>query len=1358
MYKVKRKSFFRELVEIKAQEFRPNFINTSPIIMKILCKNDRNFLLYAWEKAITQDLIDSMSERFADRLYLESLLEEQNFYRTGLAYSEIAMKRLCEINGKFFKYAKDHSCTYEIYEIATSHQDEEKRLLEEDIFEELNRGVLWFNKDFLPDYDLEKFCEKNGRFLECVKDASLITKEILEKALSHDEDKLPRMTKLFEKKFELTDEICKLLVEKDANYLMYLPEEKITDEILDIALTNSIKPLSFDKLPTDEMEGYIHNKKKSLKIIDELIKKDSRWYTYLDVKDLDQETILNILNSSTDLPTEFLKNVCDHFNNNRDIMKKVCLLEGNFAFASYPNIELTKELIELAANNPDKTKCLSIYFFRSDAKYDCEVMKYLIERCPDWIKFTDQTTLDEDTFITALQGAAYYKYIPEPHVLLRFSNNLKIIEGFQKAINSKYYQPEDIEEMIESALSPEFVNSVLYSVLVKRQCETYNVDYRFFVDTIRKILKINEKVYTSLNYEFFQDTYHSLYMDDSYEKLLRLLNYPEIQKGIIEIGRHKTKYGTIDLELGKKKIELLSKILDRATIYCDEKYDDWVTYYNRVIAVFNKNPDMYGYFATVQDQLDDELLEILTCYTLGDHAFKLKLIDELKMIDDIREENVKKWLNSYDKQLRDEATFERAFGISANIGNSLYEQLGRCVIEGEKTFDQRIVVFFKLLDKLCNGENGCMFYNLQHRQNKDTILNPREVINLAQIIKRKIVSEYNKAIYSYKNKDESDQIDEVPIYKVAGEDGSTPFNMIIHSYAAYGTTARYSEGYSFRDEWNRPDINNHGICTSFIGNNLLATAEIKTVVYGFDDFEPSALLLSNKNDMWSQNTSFDVSTEEGYKSEYFLPKDMIRHTRYGYNEMVFERIVDGKKREPSYIVLFCDDYEKSKSAYLKYKKKGRYDTDEFFVQQPRMKETKEADIFYNSIKAAQEFGIPIVVIEKEKIAKKEQQRILSRIRDFKYDDKLNREEINEYLYDTLSSIESNAKAYAASEEKYQELFDKRLANKALNAFRKKIDMYIDSDPLISLMLIEELEDLIETMNKSVSSAKTFDMYNLKKELETKKKEVLESYNYPNHIGDLLSNKIHDEQNLLEYNQVMKDKINLEQIPISEALKLIKKEHYNKMLLTISEISDDNLYDKNDIQLNRHVENLILFSTIIASQMELSDEDLDILLTSALYQNYNNLDYLKSKYPDKDISMIEAVLYLNQKNKTKTDIEDVCNAVGIDEKDENTINRIITISKCLQDANTLENTRNIVNDKTISVDMLNFDASKRYIKFAMQLNEYYAYQDVINLTNTKPELYQVITNSLSISKSPKKILQEYQSDNNTSNKEEINYAK
>lgn len=1359
MYKLKKKSYFREMLEIKAKEFRPNFINTNPFIMKLLCKSDRNFLLYAWNEAITQELIDEMSATFSDRLFLGTLLEEQNFYRSGLSSSEIAMKKLCEINGNFFSYAKGSACTYEIFKIATSHKEEDKRLFEEKIYEELAHGRLWFNSDFIPDYDLESFCEANGRFIEHVRDSSLITKEILEKALSHEEDKLPRVTKLFEKNIEFTDEICKLLVEKDAIFLMYLPEDKITDEIFEIAINNKARPLSFDRVPTDESEGYIHNKKKSLKIIDKLTKLDNRWYTYLDVKDLDQENILNILNSNPNIPIEFLESVCEFFNDNREIMRKVCLLDGNFAFASYPNIELTKELIELASNNPDASRRLSIFFFKTDERYDCEVMKYLIERCPDWIKFTDQSTLDAKTFITALKGAAYYKYIPEPNVLLKFVNNLEIVEEFQEAINSKYYKTEDITGMIESALSPEFINGVLYSVLVKRQCETYNVDYRFFIDTIRNIFKINEKIYTSLNYEFFQEIYHPLYKDDSYEKLLRLLNYPEIQKGIIKIANHKTKYGTIDLEVGKKKIELLAKILNCATAHCEDKYDDWVIYYNRVINIFNKHPDMYAYFAAVQDQLDDETLEILTCYTIGDHSFKLRLIDELKMIDDIREENIKKWMDSYDIKLRREGLYEKAFGISAATGENLYKQLGRCVIEGAKTFDPRIVVFFKLLDKLENSENATVFYNLQHRKNQDTILDPREIINLEQIVKRKIVNEYNKAVYSYTNKDESDRIDDIPIYKVAGEDGSKPFNMVIHSYAAYGTTARYSKGYNFKDEWNRPDIANHGICTSFIGHNSLATAEIKTVVYGFDNFEPGALLLANKNDMWSQNTSFDVSTDEGYKCEYFLPKDMIRHTRYGYNEMVFERVVDGKKREPSYIVLLCDNYEDEKAKYLKYKRKGRYDTDEFYISQPHSPKTKSADIFYNSIKAAEEFGIPIVVIEKEKIAKQEQKRILTRIKDFKYDDKLNREEINEYLYDTLTSIETNAKAYAASEEeKYQVLFDKKLATKALNAIRKKIDMYMDSDPLISLMIIEEVEDLLETMNKSVSSAKTFDIYNLKKEMEQKKKDVFASYNYPDHIGTLLAGKIADEENLLEYNQVMRDKITLDQIPISDAIRLIKKDHHNMMLLTISEIRDDNLYDKNDVELNRHVENLILFSTILASQLELNDDDLDILLTAALYQNYENLDYLKTKYPEKDISMIEAVLYLNQKNKTETDINDVCNAVGIDAKDSASITRIQTIAKCLQDANTLEKTRNIVNDDSISTDMLNYDASKRYIKLAMQLNEYYAYQDIVKLTDERPDLYQMISNSLSITKNPKKTLQEYQSQNDTSKQEDEMYAK
>ena len=172
-------------------------------------------------------------------------------------------------------------------------------------------------------------------------------------------------------------------------------------------------------------------------------------------------------------------------------------------------------------------------------------------------------------------------------------------------------------------------------------------------------------------------------------------------------------------------------------------------------------------------------------------------------------------------------------------------------------------------------------------------------------------------------------------------------------------------------------------------------------------------------------------------------------------------------------------------------------------------------------------------------------------------------------------------------------------------------------------------------------------------------------------------------------------------------------------------------------------------------MDLNDEDLDILLTSALYQNYSNLDHLKDKYPNKDLSLIEAVLYLNEKN---TNIEDLCNAVGIDKEDNDTINRVQTITKILQDANTLEKSKDIIKEDSITLDMFNFDISKRFIKLAMQLNEHYAYQDIIKLTNEKPELYQVITDKLSIIKSPKKVLQEYKNEKNTSIQEESDYAK
>ena len=73
--------------------------------------------------------------------------------------------------------------------------------------------------------------------------------------------------------------------------------------------------------------------------------------------------------------------------------------------------------------------------------------------------------------------------------------------------------------------------------------------------------------------------------------------------------------------------------------------------------------------------------------------------------------------------------------------------------------------------------------------------------------------------------------------------------VLLDARIPYSSFNPSGEGFNFQENWTRPLINNHGICTSYIGNNHLGAASIESCVLGFTDYENASLLLAGPRDI-----------------------------------------------------------------------------------------------------------------------------------------------------------------------------------------------------------------------------------------------------------------------------------------------------------------------------------------------------------------------------------------------------------------------------------------------------------------------------------------------------------------------------
>ncbi len=202
-------------------------------------------------------------------------------------------------------------------------------------------------------------------------------------------------------------------------------------------------------------------------------------------------------------------------------------------------------------------------------------------------------------------------------------------------------------------------------------------------------------------------------------------------------------------------------------------------------------------------------------------------------------------------------------------------------------------------------------------------------------------------------------------------DAGTDFKIILTSVGAYKPEMETQSNYS--QYWNNNSIRSHGNCCSLIANNNLSTATIRNICLGFSAFEDGMLLLSGSSDLNSTPTSRQINSQDHF-GEFMSANSLIDNTRSDYNELVFERRDLSPNREhykknPDYIVMF----EELIDSDINNQELDE-ETKQLLIEQERIKGI--------SIKAAKDFNIPIVKINREKCAISELFKINKMVEEF----------------------------------------------------------------------------------------------------------------------------------------------------------------------------------------------------------------------------------------------------------------------------------------------------------------------------------------------------------------------------------------
>ena len=511
------------------------------------------------------------------------------------------------------------------------------------------------------------------------------------------------------------------------------------------------------------------------------------------------------------------------------------------------------------------------------------------------------------------------------------------------------------------------------------------------------------------------------------------------------------------MKLTNNELCILSQIIK----YAEKERQDWVPL-AASFAHFLKNAKYNELVNDINSNNVDNILipELIFLTKNGGNFFGIKSLDDLTKYNSLRINRLKDLEKSNDPNI----IFLLKYGISYDDGFNLYKRYGKDVdllpnsLEKEFLRDIKNIIEGK-------GTESKIFIYLDFINNIDSRL------------RNMFAKIYNNYFYQFNDEKLIDTLTlgdvSIPIY-----DAGTDFTMSIYSY---GLASDLKAPSNYKEDWLRPRVSVDYMCNSII-NSLNMRTTVKHCVYGFNNFAANDLALLGANDLGTGGIYYKVNVTNPYYSdkliadvEFRVPDELINNTRFTNNEVYRKRrrVVNGKLERitPDYIVYF--------------KKDDNYLNDSIWVE---------------SVNAAKDFQIPIVMIDCEKCLVSNVEKIDNLFLQFesRYDDVSVIKKIIEMIYSLKSG-------YRVAPE----LLEKHLNTDKLYSYVLRIANHLEKMaslvPTIAIKGIDTFLDILDEEYEKILKSPYWVEYarkrgdlvdkpnNIIEYLNKMKKEIMENY-------------------------------------------------------------------------------------------------------------------------------------------------------------------------------------------------------------------------------------------------------------------------
>lgn len=425
------------------------------------------------------------------------------------------------------------------------------------------------------------------------------------------------------------------------------------------------------------------------------------------------------------------------------------------------------------------------------------------------------------------------------------------------------------------------------------------------------------------------------------------------------------------LRMNKKNLEIF-KILYRKIENDTQDIVSKLFYLSVNISDYEQlNEELYQYIQNGGELNDDISSKLLWLYTKGglytsqtrEISNSIRSIYDINNVETIIRETCNKFVNEQrnreDKNIDviKESILMSTYGMTLEETRDVLATYNLSGIEINEDSQRQCLMYLALteINSEDNPDKLIAIYDEYTRENDIKIDYLRTAVFNGEL-KELFAKEFNRAFTPIEQFNRLSEDGGISVY-----DAGTDFKICMTAVGAYQDNFSDKENYS--TYWNSKKIMAHTSSCSLIANNNLTTAKISNICLGFSNFEEEMFYGGSNKDMASDNQYHVMAPQ--LVSTLSNPEEFINSTRGQYNELVYERrdLGNGEfyKKNPDFIVFF-EEFD---------------DLDNLDMENPEVKSilNDEKRKWQESLKAAKNFGVPIVKINREKCAKAESEKI-----------------------------------------------------------------------------------------------------------------------------------------------------------------------------------------------------------------------------------------------------------------------------------------------------------------------------------------------------------------------------------------------